>query len=53
MRPGRGMVGGAALAREADVNSQGQQPQMQAGGKGRRRSVVVEDRAVIEGDTPG
>ncbi len=33
-------------------NGQGQQPEMQAGRKRRRRSGIVKDRAVIEGDTP-
>jgi hypothetical protein len=46
------MVGWTALADKADVDAQGQQPQMQAGRKRRRRSVLVKDRAVIEGNAP-
>src|SRR5439155_8021587 len=47
-----GMVGWTALAGEADVDPQGQEREMQAGRKRRRRSVIVKDRAVIEGDAP-
>ena len=46
------MVGWTALAGEADIDPQGQQPEMQAGRKRRRRGVIVKDRSVIEGDAP-
>jgi hypothetical protein len=36
----------------ADVDAQGQQPEMQAGRKRRRRGVIVKDRSVIQGDAP-
>ena len=48
-----GVVGRTALAREADVDAQGQQPQMEAGRKRGGRGVIVKDRSVIQGDTPG
>jgi len=44
------MVGGTALAREADVDPQGQQEDAQAGRKRRRRGVIVKDRSGIQGD---
>ena len=47
-----GMVGGTTLPGEADVDPQGQQPQMQVDRKRRRRGVIVKDRAVIQADAP-
>ncbi len=47
-----GMVGGTALADEADVDAQGEEPEMQAGRKWRGRRVIVKDRAVIQRDAP-
>jgi len=44
------VLGGAALADEADVDPQGEEPQMQASRKWRWRSVIVKDRLVIQRD---
>ncbi len=43
---------GQRMPREADVNAQSQQPQMQSGRKRGGRGVIVKDRAVIQGDAP-
>ncbi len=43
-----GLVGRPVLAGKGQLHAQGQQPQLQAGGKGQRAQVVIKDAVVID-----
>ena len=47
------IIGHKVTAGKAHLYPQGQQPQMQAGGKGRWGGIVVEDGTVVQRDPPG